>query len=35
MLRDALRQAARPPSAKPNDIPLWTDDYTSMFRVLQ
>jgi len=35
MDRDALRHAAAPPSAKPNTIPLWTDDYASMFRILQ
>jgi hypothetical protein len=34
MSRPALRDAASPP-AKPNTIPLWTDDYSSMFRVLQ
>jgi len=34
MQRDALRNAASPPE-KQNDIPLWTDDYTSMFKVLQ
>ncbi|MEO6244276.1 MAG: fused MFS/spermidine synthase, partial [Opitutaceae bacterium] len=34
MSRHALRGAASPPAA-PNTIPLWTDDYTSMFRVLQ
>ena len=34
MARPALRSVASPP-APPNDIPLWTDDYTSMFRVLQ
>jgi hypothetical protein len=31
---EVLRQAASPPVAKPNDIPLWTDDYTSMYRIL-
>lgn len=30
-----LRNAASPALTEPNDIPLWTDDYTSMFRVLQ
>ena len=35
MNRDALRHAAAPPSTKPNTIPLWTDDYASMFRILQ
>jgi hypothetical protein len=34
MDRDALRQAASPPMAERKDIPLWTDDYTSMFKVL-
>ena len=34
MARPALTSAASPP-AKPNTIPLWTDDYSSMFRVLQ
>ena len=33
MSRPAVSTAASPPAA-PNDIPLWTDDYTSMFRVL-
>jgi hypothetical protein len=31
---EPLRQAASPPVTKPNDIPLWTDDYTSMYRIL-
>ena len=31
----ALRNAASPPAPGPNGVPLWTDDYTSMFRVLQ
>jgi hypothetical protein len=31
----ALRQAASPPARQPNAIPLWTDDYASMFRILQ
>ncbi|MCX6952012.1 MAG: fused MFS/spermidine synthase [Verrucomicrobia bacterium] len=35
MLNPALRTAASPGSPGPNGIPLWTDDYTSMFRVLQ
>ncbi len=35
MNRDALRYAAAPPSTKPNTIPLWTDDYASMFQILQ
>ena len=35
MSRDALRSAASPPVGKPNHIPLWTDDYTSLFGVLQ
>ncbi|MSU25570.1 MAG: hypothetical protein EXS32_17330 [Opitutus sp.] len=34
MARSALRSAASPP-APPNQLPLWTDDYSSMFRVLQ
>jgi hypothetical protein len=34
MAKPALRYAASPPAA-PLDIPLWTDDYTSMFRILQ
>jgi hypothetical protein len=34
MSRSALTSAASPP-AKPNTIPLWTDDYSSLFRVLQ
>ncbi len=34
MARHPVRSAASPPAA-PNTIPLWTDDYTSMFRVLQ
>jgi len=33
MSRPALRHAASPP-APANTIPLWTDDYSSMFRVL-
>ncbi len=35
MDRPALRNAASAPVTTPNDIPLWTDDYTSMFKVLQ
>jgi len=35
MLNSALRTAASPGASQPNNIPLWTDDYTSMFRVLQ
>ncbi len=35
MDRPALRNVASPAMTTPNDIPLWTDDYTSMFRVLQ
>ena len=31
----ALRQAASPPAAQANDVRLWTDDYASMFRILQ
>ena len=31
----ALRNAASPPTSGPATIPLWTDDYTSMFRVLK
>jgi hypothetical protein len=34
MAHPGLRAAASPP-APANDIPLWTDDYSSMFRVLQ
>jgi hypothetical protein len=35
MNRGALRFAASPPIPYNPDIPLWTDDYTSMFRILQ
>ncbi|MBI4623233.1 MAG: fused MFS/spermidine synthase, partial [Verrucomicrobia bacterium] len=35
MERSAVRYAASPPSPDGADIPLWTDDYTSMFRILQ
>jgi hypothetical protein len=35
MSRNALRDVASPPLTKPNTIPLWTDDYASMFRILQ
>ncbi len=35
MDRDALRLAANPPVPPRDDIPLWTDDYTSMFPVLK
>jgi hypothetical protein len=31
----ALRNAASPPASSPNTLPLWTDDYSSMFRVLK
>ncbi len=34
MARHPVRSAASPTAAR-NNIPLWTDDYTSMFRVLQ
>ncbi len=35
MSRTALRYAASGPAEKPVKIPLWTDDYTSMFKILQ
>ena len=35
MERDLLRYAASPPAAPRDDIPLWTDDYTSMFKILK
>jgi hypothetical protein len=35
MSRDALRQAASPPDPAQKQMPLWTDDYTSMFKALQ
>jgi len=35
MDRPALRHAASAPMSGPNTIPLWTDDYASMFKVLQ
>jgi hypothetical protein len=35
MNHGALRYAATPPAGSYDDIPLWTDDYTSMFRILQ
>ena len=35
MNRDLLRVAASPPVAARRDIPLWTDDYTSMFKILK
>jgi hypothetical protein len=35
MNRSAIRTAASPPVTQPNHIPLWTDDYTSMFQILQ
>ena len=35
MDRPALQAAASPPLTEKNDIPLWTDDYTSMFKILQ
>jgi hypothetical protein len=34
MDNSVLRHAASPATTAPNDIPLWTDDYSSMFRVL-
>jgi hypothetical protein len=34
MERNELKWAASPPAAA-NTIPLWTDDYTSMFKILQ
>jgi hypothetical protein len=34
MNRSPLVEAASPPAA-PNTVPLWTDDYTSIFRVLK
>jgi hypothetical protein len=34
MEKGALRWAAKPPPAAPVHIPLWTDDYTSMFKIL-
>jgi hypothetical protein len=35
MERSALRHVASPPLTAPNNVPLWTDDYTSMFKILQ
>jgi len=35
MNRDPLRLAASPPEPPRHDIPLWTDDYTSMFKILK
>ena len=35
MNRGPLRHAASPALTKPNTIPLWTDDYASMFTILQ
>lgn len=35
MDRPALRAAASGPAAERIDIPLWTDDYSSMFQILQ
>jgi SAM-dependent methyltransferase len=35
MERGALRNAASPPVPAATGIPLWTDDYTSMFGILQ
>ena len=35
MNRSALRNAASPDTSGIRDIPLWTDDYSSMFRILQ
>ena len=35
MNRDLLRLAASPPAPPREDIPLWTDDYTSMYRILK
>jgi hypothetical protein len=34
MEKNELKWAASPPAPK-NDVPLWTDDYTSMFKILQ
>ena len=33
--RPAIRNVASPALTTPNTIPLWTDDYTSMFKILQ
>ncbi|WP_414662837.1 fused MFS/spermidine synthase [Horticoccus sp. 23ND18S-11] len=33
--RPAIRNVASPAMTTPNTIPLWTDDYTSMFKILQ
>lgn len=35
MNRAVLKQVASPAETKPNTIPLWTDDYASMFKILQ
>lgn len=35
MSREALRAAASPPVPPRTDIPLWTDDYASMFKILK
>jgi len=31
----AIRSAARPPRTSPASIPLWTDDYASLFQILE
>jgi hypothetical protein len=35
MNRELLRRAASPPVAPRDDVALWTDDYTSMFKILK
>ncbi len=35
MNREELRRVANPPLPPRSDIPLWTDDYSSMFRILK
>jgi hypothetical protein len=35
MNRSALLRAATPAASEIQDVPLWTDDYSSMFKILQ
>jgi hypothetical protein len=32
---DLIRPAVSPPSPRQRDVPLWTDDYSNLFRILK
>ena len=32
---EAIRRAAKPPPVHPRQVPLWTDDFTSLYQILR